>query len=153
MSELLSYAKARCETFPFSLTPLPCAPGKWVQLGAKPNLPLRKLTKSAITPMFGDGEASATIRADKIHSAKQGRDLSVDLLSRRDLAAISLDYRKAVRASRYGTIYAHMRKSNVASRRTAEEAGFSDVTTSWDKTEGDGLATPLGMTGFLISLA
>jgi RimJ/RimL family protein N-acetyltransferase len=37
-------------------------------------------------------------------------------------------YRKACEASAYDTIYAHMRKSNVASRRAAEEAGFKDVT-------------------------
>jgi RimJ/RimL family protein N-acetyltransferase len=37
-------------------------------------------------------------------------------------------YRKASDASAYDTIYAHMRKSNVASRRAAEKAGFKDVT-------------------------
>jgi GNAT acetyltransferase-like protein len=36
-------------------------------------------------------------------------------------------YRKASEASRYDTIYAHMRKANIASRRAAEEAGFSDA--------------------------
>ncbi|WP_453967304.1 GNAT family N-acetyltransferase [Bradyrhizobium elkanii] len=39
-------------------------------------------------------------------------------------------YRKAAEASEHTTIYAHMRKSNIASRRAAEEAGFSDVTPS-----------------------
>lgn len=33
-------------------------------------------------------------------------------------------YRKACETSRYDVIYAHMRKSNHASRRAAEEAGF-----------------------------
>ncbi|PAQ08903.1 GNAT family N-acetyltransferase [Mesorhizobium temperatum] len=33
-------------------------------------------------------------------------------------------YRKACEASSYDVIYAHMRKSNLASRRAAEEAGF-----------------------------
>ncbi|GLR45823.1 hypothetical protein GCM10007880_63410 [Mesorhizobium amorphae] len=33
-------------------------------------------------------------------------------------------YRKACEASSYDEIYAHMRKSNLASRRAAEEAGF-----------------------------
>ncbi|MEZ5959783.1 MAG: GNAT family protein [Hyphomonadaceae bacterium] len=37
-------------------------------------------------------------------------------------------YRKACEASQYDAIYAHMRKSNTASRRAAEEAGFSDAT-------------------------
>jgi RimJ/RimL family protein N-acetyltransferase len=35
-------------------------------------------------------------------------------------------YRKACEASRYDLIYAHMRKSNHASRRAAEEAGFTE---------------------------
>ncbi|MER9006388.1 GNAT family N-acetyltransferase [Mesorhizobium sp. M0862] len=35
-------------------------------------------------------------------------------------------YRKACEASRYDVIYAHMRKSNLASRRAAEEAGFKE---------------------------
>ncbi|RTM10593.1 MAG: N-acetyltransferase [Hyphomicrobiales bacterium] len=35
-------------------------------------------------------------------------------------------YRKACEASRYDVIYAHMRKSNHASRRAAEEAGFKE---------------------------
>lgn len=37
-------------------------------------------------------------------------------------------YRKACEASAHDTIFAHMRKSNTASRRAAEEAGFKDVT-------------------------
>jgi hypothetical protein len=39
-----------------------------------------------------------------------------------------IGYRKASEASAHDMIYAHMRKSNIASRRAAEEAGFSDVT-------------------------
>jgi RimJ/RimL family protein N-acetyltransferase len=41
-----------------------------------------------------------------------------------------LGYRKACEASTYQTIHAHMRKSNAASRRAAEAAGFEDVTPS-----------------------
>ncbi len=37
-------------------------------------------------------------------------------------------YRLACEASKYDIIYAHMRKSNHASRRAAEEAGFLDAT-------------------------
>lgn len=37
-------------------------------------------------------------------------------------------YRMACEASRYDIIYAHMRKSNIASRRAAEAAGFHDAT-------------------------
>lgn len=39
-------------------------------------------------------------------------------------------YRKACEASVHDLIYAHMRKTNLASRRAAEEAGFSDATPS-----------------------
>ena len=35
-----------------------------------------------------------------------------------------IGYRRAVEASQYEVVYAHMRKSNVASRRAAEAAGF-----------------------------
>jgi RimJ/RimL family protein N-acetyltransferase len=37
-------------------------------------------------------------------------------------------YRKACEASVHDLIYAHMRKTNLASRRAAEEAGFSNAT-------------------------
>jgi RimJ/RimL family protein N-acetyltransferase len=40
----------------------------------------------------------------------------------------SIAYRKACQASRHDVIYAHMRKSNVASIRAAENAGFVDAT-------------------------
>jgi GNAT superfamily N-acetyltransferase len=39
-------------------------------------------------------------------------------------------YRQAVDASTHDLIYAHMRKSNIASRRAAEAAGFADATPS-----------------------
>ena len=42
-------------------------------------------------------------------------------------------YRKACEASSYDAIYAHMRKSNIASWRAAEEAGFVDATPPDDK--------------------
>lgn len=37
-------------------------------------------------------------------------------------------YAKACKASQHATIYAHMRRSNTASRRAAEAAGFVDAT-------------------------
>lgn len=39
-------------------------------------------------------------------------------------------YRLACELSEHEIIYAHMRKSNIASRRAAQAAGFSDVTPS-----------------------
>ena len=42
----------------------------------------------------------------------------------------SIAYSKAVKASKYKEIYAHMRKSNIASKRAAENAGFVDATPS-----------------------
>jgi len=38
-----------------------------------------------------------------------------------------VSYHAACEASQYPVIYAHMRKSNIASRRAAEEAGFKDM--------------------------
>lgn len=38
-------------------------------------------------------------------------------------------YRLAAEGSPYDVVYAHMRKSNIASARAAEEAGFIDATT------------------------
>lgn len=37
-------------------------------------------------------------------------------------------YRAACEASQYDVVYAHMSKSNIASRRAAERAGFIDAT-------------------------
>jgi hypothetical protein len=39
-----------------------------------------------------------------------------------------IGYAKACQSSAHETIYAHMRRSNVASRRAAEAAGFTDCT-------------------------
>ena len=39
----------------------------------------------------------------------------------------SVAYRLACEASGYQKIYAHMRKSNIASRRAAENAGFKII--------------------------
>jgi hypothetical protein len=39
-----------------------------------------------------------------------------------------MGYRIACENSQYDVVYAHMRKSNIASRRAAEEAGFVDAT-------------------------
>ncbi|MGI9213250.1 MAG: GNAT family N-acetyltransferase [Methylococcaceae bacterium] len=39
-----------------------------------------------------------------------------------------IGYLKACELSQHATIYAHMRKSNIASRRAAEAAGFIDAT-------------------------
>lgn len=36
-------------------------------------------------------------------------------------------YRLAAEASKYDTIYAHMRKSNIASQQAAEKAGFTKI--------------------------
>jgi len=50
-------------------------------------------------------------------------------------------YRMACEQSGYDKVYAHMRKSNIASRRAAEEAGFEalddkqpQLTMTWDRT-------------------
>jgi hypothetical protein len=44
----------------------------------------------------------------------------------------SYAYKKCCEASSYDTIYAHMRKSNIASIKSAKFAGFTDATTPCD---------------------
>ena len=41
-------------------------------------------------------------------------------------------YKSCCNRSKYDVIYAHMRKSNIASRKAAEHAGFIDVTSKED---------------------
>jgi RimJ/RimL family protein N-acetyltransferase len=55
-----------------------------------------------------------------LNAASQGRHIG------------RIAYRKACDASAHDVIYAHMRKSNTASRRAAEEAGFVEATPKGD---------------------
>jgi RimJ/RimL family protein N-acetyltransferase len=55
-----------------------------------------------------------------LNAASQGRHIG------------RIAYRKACEASAHDIIYAHMRKSNIASRRAAEEAGFVEATPKGD---------------------
>jgi RimJ/RimL family protein N-acetyltransferase len=45
----------------------------------------------------------------------------------------SVAYKKACMQSGYGRIYAHMRKSNIASKKAAEHAGFKEIVKKGDK--------------------
>jgi RimJ/RimL family protein N-acetyltransferase len=78
-----------------------------------------------------DGKRAGIVFVNKIDEPPIGPHASLQIflnvpLQGRKIGRIA--YRKACEASAYDTIYAHMRKSNVASRRAAEEAGFKDVT-------------------------
>jgi RimJ/RimL family protein N-acetyltransferase len=78
-----------------------------------------------------DGKRAGIVFVNKIDEPPIGPHASIQIYLNmphqgRKIGRIA--YRKACEASAYDTIYAHMRKSNVASRRAAEEAGFKDVT-------------------------
>jgi RimJ/RimL family protein N-acetyltransferase len=78
-----------------------------------------------------NGERAGVVFINMIDEPPIGRHASIQIYLNaanqgRKIGRVA--YRKACEASAYDLIYAHMRKSNIASRRAAEEAGFSDVT-------------------------
>ncbi|RSU72108.1 GNAT family N-acetyltransferase [Sphingomonas sp. S-NIH.Pt3_0716] len=77
------------------------------------------------------GERAGTVFINLIEEPPIGKHASLQIFLNRESQGRQigrLAYRKACEASQYDVIYAHMRKSNIASRRAAEEAGFADVT-------------------------
>ena len=78
-----------------------------------------------------DGKRVGTIFINLIDEKPLGKHASLQIylnLKSQGVGIGRVAYRLACEASEYSTIYAHMRKSNVASRRAAEEAGFVDAT-------------------------
>lgn len=78
-----------------------------------------------------NGKRAGTIFINVIDAPPVGGHASIQIfLSRpnqgRGIGRVA--YRKACEQSAHNPIYAHMRKSNIASRRAAEAAGFRDVT-------------------------
>lgn len=78
-----------------------------------------------------EGKRAGVIFINVIDEPPIGRHASVQIYLNaasqgRHIGRIA--YRKACEASEHDLIYAHMRKSNIASRRAAEDAGFVDVT-------------------------
>ena len=77
------------------------------------------------------GERAGTVFINIIDEPPLGRHASLQIFLNRESQGRQigrLAYRAACHASQYDLIYAHMRKSNIASRRAAEEAGFENVT-------------------------
>jgi hypothetical protein len=77
------------------------------------------------------GERAGTVFINQIEEPLLGKHASLQIFLNRESQGRQigrLAYRAACEASQYDVIYAHMRKSNIASRRAAEEAGFADVT-------------------------
>lgn len=77
------------------------------------------------------GKRVGTVFINLIDEKPLGRHASLQIylnLKNQGIGIGRIAYRLACEASEYPTIYAHMRKSNLASRRAAEEAGFVDMT-------------------------
>ena len=81
--------------------------------------------------VMSDGKRAGVIFINLIDEPPLGLHASIQIFlnqksQRQGIGRVA--YRKAAEASRYDLIFAHMRKSNLASRRAAEEAGFSNAT-------------------------
>jgi hypothetical protein len=76
------------------------------------------------------GETAGDIFINFIDEPPIGQHASIQIFLNRKSQGRHIGrvaYRAACEASQYPLIYAHMRKSNIASRRAAEEAGFKDA--------------------------
>lgn len=77
------------------------------------------------------GERAGDVSINVIDEPPLGRHASIQIhlnQKSRGRRIGRVGYRAACEASQHDTIYAHMRKSNLASRRAAEAAGFVDAT-------------------------
>lgn len=80
-----------------------------------------------------DGKRAGVIYINVIDEAPIGQHASIQIFLNENAQGRKIGrvaYRRAAELSQYSEIYAHMRKSNIASRRAAEEAGFEDITPS-----------------------
>jgi len=76
------------------------------------------------------GQVAGDIFINVIDEPPIGQHASVQIFLNRKSQGRQIGrvaYRAACEASHHSVIYAHMRKSNIASRRAAEMAGFKDV--------------------------
>lgn len=76
-----------------------------------------------------DGKRAGVVFINWIDEAPVGEHASIQIYLNevsqgRQIGPVA--YRQACKASNYDVIYAHMRKSNVASRRAAEKVGFKE---------------------------
>jgi RimJ/RimL family protein N-acetyltransferase len=77
------------------------------------------------------GKRAGTIFINVIEEPPVGRHASVQIFLNKTSQGFGIGriaYRAACESSAHDPIYAHMRKSNLPSRRAAEAAGFRDVT-------------------------
>jgi hypothetical protein len=80
-----------------------------------------------------DGERAGVVFINYIDEPPIGQHASIQIFlnkTNQGRGIGRIGYRKACEASVYDTVYAHMRKSNLASRRAAEAAGFREVTST-----------------------
>ena len=93
------------------------------------------------------GERAGVIYINLIDEPPLGRHASIQIFLNRKSQGRGIGriaYKMASEASQYDTVYAHMRKANVASRRAAEEAGYVDASPPgfaqlimrWDRKRG-----------------
>lgn len=78
-----------------------------------------------------DGKRAGIVFINMVDGPPIGRHASIQIFLNRASQGRRigrLGYLRACELSQHSEIFAHMRKSNVASRRAAEEAGFEDVT-------------------------
>jgi len=78
-----------------------------------------------------EGKSAGRVFINKIDEPPFGPHASIQIFLNVDSQGRGigrLGYRRACETSAYDTIYAHMRKSNIASGRAAEAAGFVDAT-------------------------
>ena len=77
------------------------------------------------------GKRAGEVFVNVIDDEQLGRHASIQIflnLKSQGLGIGRIAYRKACELSQHAVIYAHMRKSNLASRKAAEAAGFKDAT-------------------------
>ncbi|WP_198920005.1 GNAT family N-acetyltransferase [Pseudomonas chlororaphis] len=78
---------------------------------------------------------AGTIFINLIEDEQRGKHASLQIFLNRTSQGRKIGraaYQAACFASQYNEIYAHMRKSNTASKKAALYAGFEDATTSAD---------------------
>lgn len=81
--------------------------------------------------IFLEGQSAGRVFINLIDEAPFGQHASIQIYlntKSQGRGIGRLGYRRACEASSYDRIYAHMRKSNLASAKAAEAAGFVDVT-------------------------
>ena len=79
------------------------------------------------------GEKVGDVYINMIDEPPVGRHASIQIYLNKKSQGFGIGrigYRLASEESRHDTIYAHMRKANIASRRAAEEAGYVDASPS-----------------------